>query len=271
MKRITAIFSLLLLCQQVAFAIGPEITGSWYNKNESGHGFSIEYGDAGNGTPLVAVYWYVYDKDGNPVFLTGTGYPDETGVDITFYAHYGMKFGVFDPATHQEQDGGVARFTFQDDKNGTFEYFPSVWITENFGHSHHQMPITKLFAVKHPYVEPPPTGEPVPLPGFWSGRMTYDRRSAAGGACYDADVQVGVGSTSSGIKWVDSITVSPDNGGRYINSNLNRTFNLAVSGYITVNGNRIDYTINFGTYGSAQGVWAYDNSECYGDWSFTKD
>ena len=133
-----------------ANAMGPEHTGSWYNQNESGHGFSIEYGDAGDGTPLVVVYWYVYNSGGYPMFFTGYGFPDENGLDIAFTAHWGMSFGEFDPITHSEADGGVARFTFQDANNGTFEYTPSEFSVENFGHTAHQMPITKLFGVTPP-------------------------------------------------------------------------------------------------------------------------
>lgn len=141
-------------------SIGPEHTGSWYYPEQSGHGFSIEYGDDGNGTPLVVVYWYVYDKDGAPVFLTGFGYPDESGVNITFNAHYGMKFGEFYPSTHQEPDGGTARFTFVDANNGTFEYYPSDWTVTNFGHSSMLIPISKLFDVSHPdQKEPTPVKE----------------------------------------------------------------------------------------------------------------
>ena len=268
------LMSLVMLFHTTAFAMGPEHTGSWYNKNESGHGFSIEYGDAGDGTPIVVVYWYVYDNDGSPVFLTGTGYPDSTGVDITFYAHYGMEFGDFDSVTHQERDGGVARFTFQDDKNGTFEYFPSTWTIQNFGHSQHQTPITKLFAVTHPYVEPP-TGEPIPNPGSWSGRMTYDRNSAGGDACYDADVQLVVIVTGNkDYHYVNSITVTPASGGLKINDRLLHL--VSTTGHVNgvfagIDDEAITYTLALDTQGYGQGVWTYENSRCYGRWTFTKD
>jgi len=273
MKRIALIAIAAMLFQSATFALGPEITGSWYNQNESGHGFSIEYGDAGNGTPLVAVYWYVYDKDGNPVFLTGTGYPDSTGVDITFSAHYGMKFGTFDPGTHQERDGGVARFTFQDDKNGTFEYFPSVWVTENFGHSHHQMSITKLFAVTHPNVEPhPPTGEPVSLPGVWSGRMIYDRRST--GVCHDGNVVFNVKTDSRGYDAVLTIAVDRDGGGLSVYSfpfEGERIINLYLAEKIALFNEYMDINLRFTDYGQADGIWSDRTVDCYGTWSFQKE
>ena len=156
MNKLFGVILALVASIAIAFnanAMGPEHTGSWFNQSESGHGFSIEYGDAGNGTPLVVVYWYVYNEDGYPIFFTGYGYPDQSGVDIVFKAHWGMLFGEFDPSTHLEADGGVARFTFQDATNGTFEYIPSDFSIQNFGHSAHQMPITKLFAVTPPEPE----------------------------------------------------------------------------------------------------------------------
>jgi len=131
-------------------AIGSKHTGSWYYSEQSGHGFSIEVGESGDGTTLVVVYWYTYDSTGNPVFLIGSGNPDGNGVEIELTAQYGMIYGEFVPTTVQRPDAGVANFTFLDANNGTFKYIPSAWTITNFGHSNIEMPITKLFDVSHP-------------------------------------------------------------------------------------------------------------------------
>jgi hypothetical protein len=139
-------------------------------------------------------------------------------------------------------------------------------MVDTYGVSAISIPVKMLLEVAHP------NDEPVPIIGKWSGRMIYDRNSAAGSECYDADAQLGVSSTRLGTFILDSITVNPDTGGMYINSNLSKVMAVGVvSGYIKINGQTIDYTIEFFTQGNAEGVWAYDNSECYGDWSFTKD
>jgi hypothetical protein len=72
--------------------IGPNYSGSWYNPEQSGHGFSLEYSVLNDGTPLVVAYWYVYDTEGNPIFLIGMGQPEEGNtVTLEFEAPYGIK------------------------------------------------------------------------------------------------------------------------------------------------------------------------------------
>ena len=155
MKQLAlAVLSTILIISN-AYSMGPEHTGSWFYDAQSGHGFSIEYGDAGNGTPLVVVYWYTYDSEGFPVFLIGTGYPDENGVEVALNAHYGMVYGEFNPATVERPGAGTAIFTFQDANSGTFKYEPSDWTIEYFGHAATEMPITKLFGVSPEIIEVP--------------------------------------------------------------------------------------------------------------------
>jgi hypothetical protein len=67
----------MLLFHTGAFAIGPTYSGSWYNPEQSGHGFSLEYSVLSDQTPVVVAYWYVYDSEGNPIWLIGRGEPEE--------------------------------------------------------------------------------------------------------------------------------------------------------------------------------------------------
>ena len=127
--------------------IGPAHSGSWYNVNQSGHGFSLEFGEL-NGDPLAIAYWYTFDTDGNPIFLVGSGIPDGTGVDISFLGAVGMEFGVFDPGSVSRPSAGTARFDFTDRSNGTFSYTPSDYSIDTCGHSGiDALPITKLFGI----------------------------------------------------------------------------------------------------------------------------
>ena len=275
MKRFALIVTLLMLFQSAAFAIGPTYSGSWFNPEQNGHGFSLEYSVLSDGTPLVVVYWYVYDQDGNPIFLVGLGEPEAgNSVTLEFEAPHGMKFGEFDPDSTVREDGGMGVFTFQNEESGTFNYEPSAWIADAYGLSAISIPVKMLLEVAHPNDEPP-SGEPVPITGQWTGRMTYNRNSAGGSACYDANVQAVVQIMGNkDYTYVRGITVSPDVGGLYIDSGLNGP--VSDEGYVTgniyeVDGQSIDFTIAFNTRGNAEGIWTYVNSDCYGEWTFTKD
>jgi hypothetical protein len=128
--------------------IGPAHTGSYFNADQSGHGFSIEFGELG-GSPLAVVYWYTYDNLGNPIFMVGSGVPDGQEVVITFDSPVGMKYGEFDPDSVTREVGGVAIFNFSDRNNATFSYTPSDFSTANWGHTTaiEALPLTKLFDI----------------------------------------------------------------------------------------------------------------------------
>lgn len=128
--------------------INPAHSGSWYNDDQSGHGFSIEVGNGLGGSPLAVVYWYTYDTMGNPIFLTGQGEPNGTRVEIDFISPYGMLYGVFDKGTVERPDGGTGFFDFSDESNATFSYEPSEFSQLTWGHAPiESLPITKLFGI----------------------------------------------------------------------------------------------------------------------------
>lgn len=144
----------MLLFQSVAFAIGTAYSGAWYNPEQDGHGFSLEYTILNDGSPLVVAYWYVYDSEGNPIFLVGVGEPEEGNtVTLDFDAPYGMKFGEFDPEQLVHGDGGTGVFTFQNPESGTFVYEPSDWISSRYGISAITSDMVKLIDVEHPNPE----------------------------------------------------------------------------------------------------------------------
>ena len=128
--------------------IGPAHSGSFYNEDQSGHGFSIEFGEL-DGSPLAIVYWYTYDDLGNPIFMVGSGEPDGQEVMITFDSPVGMKYGEFDPNTVTREVGGVAVFNFSDRDNAVFSYTPSEFSVTEWGHSTpiEALPLTKVFGI----------------------------------------------------------------------------------------------------------------------------
>jgi len=269
----------MLLFHSGAFAIGPAYSGSWYNPEQSGHGFSLEYSVLNDGTAVVVAYWYVYDDEGNPIWLIGMGEPEEDNtVTLEFDAPYGMKFGEFDPEQTVLGDGGTGVFTFENSKAGVFDYEPSAWMVETYGVSAVSIPVVQLLEVAHPTSEPPPSDDPYVSTyiGSWAGRMIYDRRST--GICHDADAKLLVADLNgySNYSWeIRSITVFRDTGGQ---ASDNRRIFITKAGlvgdYFRVFGEDIDMNIQFppiDSYGHAEGYWNYSNGDCYGDWTFTKD
>lgn len=130
--------------------IGPAHSGSWYNGDQDGHGFSIEFGPSpADGSPLAVVYWYTYDSNGMPIFMSGAGVPDGQEVVINFVSPTGMKYGEFNPVPYPRDAGGVAVFNFSDRNNATFSYEPSAFSEATWGHTTpiENLPLVKIFDI----------------------------------------------------------------------------------------------------------------------------
>ena len=131
--------------------IGPGHSGSWYNADQSGHGFSMEFGQQPDGSPLAVIYWYIYDDLGNPIFMLGSGVPDGNRVEIEFVSPVGMVYGEFDPDSVSREDGGTAVFEFSDSDTGIFSYTPSAFSIDTWGHTAiDAQPLTRLFGIPAP-------------------------------------------------------------------------------------------------------------------------
>ena len=129
-------------------AIGPAHSGSFYNVDQAGHGFSTEFGVL-NGAPFAVIYWYTYDNLGNPIFFIGQDAVfDGNTVTITFYSPTGMIFGEFNPVEFPLDVAGTATFVFSDSSNATFSYTPSEFSINTWGHTAvTDLPLVKLFGI----------------------------------------------------------------------------------------------------------------------------
>lgn len=120
-----------------SIALGGYLSGSWYNPDQSGHGFELEFTnqvDAGGGKPIAVAYWYVYTPDGSgQSWIFAVGAYDPTGSSVTLPATMlsGARFPPnFNSADVRETTGagqwGTLTFAFTDCNNGTASWHSDV-------------------------------------------------------------------------------------------------------------------------------------------------
>ncbi len=126
--------------------IGPAHSGSFFNLGQNGHGFSVEFGEFADGTPVAVIYWYTYDNLGNNVFLIGLGTPVGNSVVVEFRSSLGMQYGVWNAVPNEDQVvAGTGIFEFIDRDNAVFSYTPNQYAGDTFGHT---TPVENLSLIK---------------------------------------------------------------------------------------------------------------------------
>ncbi len=120
----------------VRLAMARGFSGTWFNPQQSGHGWFVEMHDSGD-SPSMTAYWYVFD-DGAPAWLLATG-PLVDGV-ATLDAYITAN-GEFPPDfTGADVDPwGTLELAFGADGSGT-----ARWETDHPGFSSGSMPISQL-------------------------------------------------------------------------------------------------------------------------------
>jgi hypothetical protein len=83
-----------------------DISGSWYNPKQSGHGHSVDQISA----ETTLMHWFTYDFAGNPMPLYAEGKRSGNAFVGTAYAPYGPRFGDFDPAELIFESWGTLSF-----------------------------------------------------------------------------------------------------------------------------------------------------------------
>ncbi|HKE48568.1 MAG TPA: zinc metalloprotease [Rhodanobacteraceae bacterium] len=137
MRALTATFR-PRLAARADFAIGPGMTGNWYDPAQSGHGFSIEVLP---GNQMLAE-WFVFAPDSGPLWIIATG--PITGDTAVLQAYRTVGTGArfppdFDPTAVQNAAWGTLVFRFTDCNNGQVSWQPVV-----AGYNSGSMPITRL-------------------------------------------------------------------------------------------------------------------------------
>lgn len=118
--------------------ISPTHSGSWFNTDQSGHGLVVE--TLANGTGLI--YWYVFDNQGNQVWLVGSGNYDGNTLEVTMNSVTGARFPpLFDSNDITVTTWGTATLTFSSCNSGLFSWQPEASQT---AYSSGQMSVQRL-------------------------------------------------------------------------------------------------------------------------------
>ncbi len=105
--------------------INRAMSGSWYNPDQAGHGFSVEVLSPSR----TIFYWYSYRPDGTPMFIVADGGNSGNRVTADVYYNTGMRFGSFNPADRMQSRWGTITLTFHSCNSATLQY--------NSGMMHH--------------------------------------------------------------------------------------------------------------------------------------
>lgn len=156
-RSVTA-FVLCAAASSVQAGLPDELSGSWYNPAQSGHGISIEF----VGSSRAVVIWHVYDPAGRPLTLYLDGQVRGRAISGPVYAPAGMRFGVFDPTTVRLPAWGSASLDFT-----ACDAAELAWQATDPAYGQGRMPMVPLVARSPACVLPPPNALPA---GLISGR-----------------------------------------------------------------------------------------------------
>ncbi len=157
----------------------------WYDPQQNGHGINV-YMLADN---RILVIWYVYDNNGQPIWLLGVGNYNGLNAHMTVQAGSGAHFPPnFNASDVVLDDWGTFDLSFSDCDSGTFSWTPKA----GNGYSNGQMPIvklTKILGLSCQNYEPVATS--VPQQSF-AGNNNYKVLAAndLGMHCADIDDQI---------------------------------------------------------------------------------
>jgi hypothetical protein len=60
-------------------------SGIWYDREQSGYGFNVEFNERANGGRVMQAFWYTYEPDGSPLWLIGLGDATPGGVVLDLF------------------------------------------------------------------------------------------------------------------------------------------------------------------------------------------
>lgn len=124
-----------------SYRIGADLSGSFYDPAQDGHGWFIEAINLG-GVPGVVATWYTY-LNGEQVWLVGAGPADGDSARVPLSITRGGQFPPnFDPAAVQLEPWGEVLLRFDSASQGS-----ATWTTTRAGFTSGSMPLVRLSGI----------------------------------------------------------------------------------------------------------------------------
>ena len=141
------------LAQSAGFAVQAAHTGSWFDPEQSGHGFLVEVLDE----QRALVWWFTFDENGNQAWLGNVGsiFLDRIIVNAV-QAQGGFFPPDFDPSQVEFPPWGSLIISFDSCDQASVS-----WETSKPGFSSGSMPLTRLTGLEAVPCELPLEGTPI--------------------------------------------------------------------------------------------------------------
>ncbi|MGJ8662765.1 MAG: WD40/YVTN/BNR-like repeat-containing protein [Marinicella sp.] len=103
---------------QPDFVINDNVSGIWYNRDQSGHGLQLEVIEL-NGVQAILAAWYVY-HEGQPIWLIGVGEinDNEVTIDLNITDNTGFPVADFQASDIQQTPWGNIKLILDTDQSG---------------------------------------------------------------------------------------------------------------------------------------------------------
>lgn len=122
------------------FQIGQAVTGSWFDPSQSGHGFDLQV--LATQPPQLLATWLVFDANGKPAWITGTG-PILGSEAVVQAAQISGPGAFFPPHFNSSRVSaaywGSLTFSFSDCNTGVVN-----WVSSDSSYGSGSLPITRL-------------------------------------------------------------------------------------------------------------------------------
>lgn len=103
------------------FAIGPSLSGNWYNPQQDGHGFQFEV--LQSPANAATAFWYVFDNNRNQAWINGAGQIDGNRIVMNAGRRLGARFPPnFVSSEAASTPWGTLTFTFSDCNHGHVDW-----------------------------------------------------------------------------------------------------------------------------------------------------
>lgn len=110
-----------IFSSEITFPMQSQHSGSWYNPDQSGHGLAVEI-LPGN---IGLVYWYVYDNQGNQMWLIGSGAYDGHSIQADMTILNGAMFPPdFNSNDLIQKHWGTINLEFTGERSINYSWIP---------------------------------------------------------------------------------------------------------------------------------------------------